>query len=83
MQNITLASVQEKQPKSVIRQKLKQAKSLKCLNPMLTIEFVDALALAGRMSIVSARFGLAITSESRGDSSRERFELDSFLRDDR
>jgi hypothetical protein len=44
---------------------------------------VDALALAGRMSIVSARFGLAITSESRGDSSRERFELDSFLRDDR
>jgi hypothetical protein len=31
--------------------------------------FLFPTTLAGRMSIVSARFGLAITSESRGDSS--------------
>jgi hypothetical protein len=29
---------------------------------------INQTTLAGRMSIVSARFGLAITSESRGDS---------------
>jgi hypothetical protein len=39
------------------------------INPQGGASFLFPITPAGRISIVSARFGLAITSESMGDSS--------------